>query len=107
MLFLMNDDVPCTMATWIQLTMAAPVNSYPSRNPPGGLIAATSSTFEPGTPAVFQGGAFQGAFATFNFAAPAPAAYSGTQGAAVSITTPGTATWHVQVSLLRRQGPKP
>ncbi|KAI8468211.1 MAG: hypothetical protein J3K34DRAFT_523112 [Monoraphidium minutum] len=100
MLFLMNGDIPCRMATWVRLTHAgagAPA-AAPARVAPGALVASTSTTFEPGASgAAFAGGAYLGAAAAFDFAAGGPAAYSGAAGASVTITTPGTATWHIQI----------
>lgn len=98
MLFLMNGDVPCTQATWVRLDNAAAPPDAPSRAAPGGLVAAASTTFEDGAAgAVFTGSVFAGAAATFDFAAGGPAAYSGYQGAAISVTNGGTATFHIQV----------
>jgi hypothetical protein len=97
MLFLMNGDVPCREATWVRLTAPAPP-AAPARAPPGPLLAATSSGFEPGaTGAAFAGGAYLGAQAAFDFAARGPAAAEGAAGASVTVVAPGTATWHIQV----------
>ncbi|GBF91509.1 glyoxal or galactose oxidase [Raphidocelis subcapitata] len=97
MLFLMNGDIPCRQARWIRITPSTPPPPAPGRAAPGALLPATSSTFEPGSPAVFTGGAYLGALATFNFADGGLAAYSGAAGTSVTVNTPGTATWHVQV----------
>lgn len=94
----MNGDTPCVKARWVRVTPASAPPAAPGRAAPGALLPATSSTFEPGGAAgVFSGGAYLGAQATFNFAAGGVAAYSGAAGASVTVTTPGTATWHVQV----------
>ena len=97
MLFVMNGDVPCTLATWVRLTPAAPPAPAPGRAAPGALLPETSTTFEAGAPQPFLGGAFLGAAATFDLAAGGAAAYSGARGAAVTVTTPGAASFHVQL----------
>jgi hypothetical protein len=97
MLFLMNDDTPCKEATWVRLTASPAPPAAPGRMAPGGLLQATSSTFEAGVPAVFTGGAYAGAQAAFNFSAAGAAVYSGAAGASVTVVTPSIATWHIQV----------
>jgi hypothetical protein len=98
MLFVMNDDVPCVRAAWVQLAPASPPRPAPLRALPGALMAATSSTFEPGTPNPFSGAAYAAAAAKFDFAAGGAAAYSGARGAAVTVFTQGKENWHVQVT---------